>query len=340
MTVSIAIVGATGLVGTTLINLLQEKSFPVDQIYLLASEQSVGKKVIFNNKALSIQLLSEFDFSKSQLAFFCIGNELTAQYAPIATKAGNIVIDKSNFYRQHPDVPLVIPEVNQSMLNKSNLQKMRIIASPNCNTIPISVALKPIYDKVGIDRINIATYQSVSGTGKEAITELTEQTKQALAHHVIEPRIYPKQIAFNVLPHIDTFLENGYTQEEMKMVLEIQKLFDDKQIKVNPTAVRVPVYCGHSAAVHLETKEKISVPDVLSLLSQANGIQIADSIQAYPTPVSEAAGNDAVFIGRIRQDISHPNGLNLWVVADNLRKGAALNALQIANYLITNNLIT
>jgi aspartate-semialdehyde dehydrogenase len=339
MTVSIAIVGATGLVGSTLLTLLQEKSYPVDNLYLIASEQSAGKKISFLNQELIIYNLSDFDFSLSNLAFFCIGNELTAEYAPIAAKAGNIVIDKSNYFRQHPDVPLVIPEVNQAVLNKNNLKKMRIIASPNCNTIPVSVAIKPIYDAVGINRVNIATYQSVSGTGKEAIHELTEQTKQVMNHENIHPKIYPKQIAFNVLPHIDNFLENGYTLEEMKMVLEIQKLFGDDQLKINPTAVRVPVFYGHSAAVHLETNKKISVKEVCALLSLAPGIKLCQENQAYPTAVSDAAGKDPVFVGRIREDISHPHGINLWVVADNLRKGAALNALQIADYLIQNDIL-
>jgi len=337
MAISISIVGATGLVGSTLCGLLEEKNFPLKQLFLVASEHSAGKKIAFKNELLPVYSLTEFDFKWSQLAFFCVGNELTARYAPLATQLGNIVIDKSNCYRQHPDVPLIIPEVNKNKVLQ--YKKMNILASPNCTTIPISVMLKPIYDAVGISRINIATYQSVSGTGKEGVHELTEQSKQILNHEAIQPKVYPQQIAFNILPQIDAFTENGYTLEEMKMVLEIQKIFADANLKINPTAVRVPVFCGHAAAVHIETKEKLDRQHALALLANAPGITLCqdDTANRYPTPVTNAAGHDAIFVGRIREDLSHPLGLNLWVTADNLRKGAALNALQIAECLIQEN---
>jgi aspartate-semialdehyde dehydrogenase len=335
-TYSVAIVGATGLVGTTLLSLLAERGFPIKELYLLASHQSKGKEVEFGNKKYAIQELGEFDFHQSSIAFFCVGNDIAAHYAPKATAAGNVVIDKSFHYRNHNDVPLIIPEVNLSAL--IDYQKMRIIASPNCNTIPIAVGLKPIYDAVGIKRINIATYQSVSGTGKEAVAELLEQTQQLLANQPIQPKVYSQQIAFNVLPHIDEFQENGYTREEMKIVWEIQKIFNDKSLAVNPTAVRVPVLCGHAASVHIETVVKISAKRATELLSAAHGIKMITGQYPYPTPVLDAAGKDHVYVGRIREDISHEKGLNLWIVADNLRKGAALNAVQIAESLIKHHL--
>lgn len=336
MSFSIAVVGATGLVGSTLLSLLEERNFPIQKLYLLASQQSAGKHIRFRNTEYLINDLSEFDFSQTQIAFFCVGNQLAETYIPIATSAGNVVIDKSYFYRRNDEVPLVIPEVNLNHLNY--FRKMNIIASPNCNTIPIAVGLKPIYDAVGIRRMNIATYQSVSGTGKEAVAELREQTQQLLSNQQITPHVYSQQIAFNVLPHIDDFQENGYTREEMKMVWEIQKIFNDMQLAINPTAVRVPVFCGHAASVHIETKDKITTKQAKALLAQAPGIQVIDGPMPYPTPVQDAAGKDAVYVGRIREDISHDKGLNLWIVADNLRKGAALNALQIAEHLIKQHL--
>lgn len=335
-TYSIAIVGATGLVGTTLLNLLEERKFPIDQLYLLASQQSIGKEIAFRGANYTVNDLAGFDFTQSNIAFFCVGNDLAAEYAPKAATAGNIVIDKSFYYRNHNDVPLVIPEVNAHSL--ADCRKMNIIANPNCNTIPIAVALKPIYDAVGIHRINVATYQSVSGTGKDAVVELTEQSKQLLDHQQIHPKVYSQQIAFNVLPHIDDFQDNGYTREEMKIVWEMQKIFNDKTLAINPTAVRVPVYCGHAASVHIETKNKITAEQALQLLSNASGVKVMTGKFPYPTPVLNAAGNDHVYVGRVREDISHQQGLNLWVVADNLRKGAALNAIQIAEHLIEHTL--
>lgn len=336
MSYPITIVGATGLVGTTLLSLLEERNFPLESIFLVASQQSAGKELYFRGERHPIYDLSSYDFQRSRIAFFCVGNDLAAEYAPKATAAGNIVIDKSFYYRNHQDVPLIIPEVNLAAL--SQCRKMNIIANPNCNTIPIAVGLKPIYDAVGITRINIATYQSVSGTGKDAIAELKLQTQQLLAGEVIENKVYPRQIAFNVIPHIDDFLENGYTREEMKMIWEIQKIFNDSSIAVNPTAVRVPVYYGHSASVHIETKDKLTAAQAISLLSSASGIKVLSDNNAYPTPAIDAAGRDLVYIGRVHEDISHPRGLNLWIVADNLRKGAALNSIQIAEELIKRQL--
>ncbi|MBV9576226.1 MAG: aspartate-semialdehyde dehydrogenase [Gammaproteobacteria bacterium] len=329
---SVAIVGATGLVGSTVLSLLEERMFPVKKLFLVASAQSVGKALEFNHEAHAIYDLANFNFSGIDLAFFCVGNQLAEEYAPKAAAAGAIVIDKSYFYRNHADVPLIVPEVNIDAL--VHYQKMNIVANPNCNTIPIAVGLKPIYDAVGIQRMNIATYQSVSGTGKEAIVELTEQTKQWLAKQEIHPKVYSQQIAFNVLPHIDDFQENGYTREEMKIVWEMQKIFNDKTLAINPTAVRVPVICGHAASVHIETRDKITAAQAVKLLSQAPGIKLMTGQYPYPTPLQDAAGNDAVYVGRIREDISYAKGLNLWIVADNLRKGAALNAIQIAEHLI------
>lgn len=329
---SIAIIGATGLVGTTLLKILEERAFPIENLYLLASKQSDGKTLKWREKEYSITDLKDFDFSQSQLAFFCVGNDLAAKYVPIAAKAGNIVIDKSSYFRRDPSVPLVIPEVNAAILK--NIQAGSIIASPNCNTIPIAVGLKPIYDQFGLNRVNISTYQSVSGTGKDAIVELTDQTRHHLDNQPFINKIYPQQIAFNVLPHIDEFEENGYTREEMKIVWEMKKIFADESLAINPTAVRVPVYCGHAAAVHLESKKKMNQDEVEAILQNAPGIKVITGDYPYPTPVKDAAGRDPVFIGRIRKDISHPYGLNLWIVADNLRKGAALNAVQIAELLL------
>lgn len=331
MSHSIVVVGATGLVGNMVLSLLEERKFPLTDLYLAASHQSAGKKMAFRGKDYLVEDLGKFDFTKTSLAFFCVGNDLASEFAPKAAKAGNIVIDKSYYYRNHEDVPLIIPEVNLEDLPLH--KKMNIIANPNCNTVPIAVGLKPIYDAVGITRINVATYQSVSGTGKDAIFELKEQTRQVLDHEEVHPRIYPQQIAFNVLPHIDDFLENGYTREEMKIVLEMQKIYKNKSLAINPTTVRVPVVCGHSAAVHIETEDKITAEQACKLLHVAKGIKLITGKYPYPTPVQDAAGKDEVYVGRVREDISHPKGLSLWIVVDNLRKGAALNAIQIAEHL-------
>lgn len=336
-TYSIAIVGATGLVGTTLLSLLEERNFPIKNLFLVASQQSVGKEINFRGENHKVHDLSTFDFTQSSIAFFCVGNDLASEFAPKAAAAGNVVVDKSFYYRNHADVPLIVPEVNIDAL--SDYKKMNIIASPNCNTIPIAVGLKPIYDAVGITRMNVATYQSVSGTGKDAISELTEQTRQLLANQQVHPKVYSQQIAFNVLPHIDDFQDNGYTREEMKIVWEMQKIFNDTSMAVNPTAVRVPVFCGHAASVHIETNDKITAEQALKLLDNAPGIKLITGQFPYATPVHDAAGNDHVYVGRVREDISHGKGLNLWIVADNLRKGAALNAIQITEHLIKHHLM-
>lgn len=331
---TIAIVGATGLVGTTLLSILEQRKFPIGKIHLLASQASAGKHIDFLGERFVIESLETFDFSHIDIAFFCVSNDLSSRYAPKAAAAGAIVIDKSYHFRIHPDVPLVIPEVNLASIQ--NIPKMRIIANPNCNTVPIAVAIKPIYDAVGIERMNVSTYQSVSGTGKEAISELTSQTQALLNNEAFSPKVYSQQIAFNVLPYIDDFQDNGYTREEMKIVFETRKIFNDPNLAINPTAVRVPVFCGHAASVHIETKEKLDAKDAAALLAQAMGITIIDD--QVPTPVRDAQGKDNVYVGRIRNDISHTKGLNLWVVADNLRKGAALNAVQIAEHLIKNHI--
>jgi aspartate-semialdehyde dehydrogenase len=329
----IAIVGATGAVGTTLLDILKERQFPIRHLYALASQRSIGKTVRFGHDAISVMPLNEFDFSKVQIALFSAGGHVSARYAPKAVAAGCIVIDNTSHFRYDKDIPLVVPEVNAHTL--SYYKKRRIIANPNCSTIQMVVALKPIYDAVGIKRINVTTYQSVSGTGNKAIAELKTQTQAVLNHHPIHSEVYPCQIAFNVIPHIDAFQDNGYTKEEMKMVWETQKILEDETILVNPTAARVPVFYGHSEAVHIETQKKISADEARQLLEKAPGVSVIHP--GYPTAAIDAAHQDDVFVGRIREDISHPFGLDLWIVADNIRKGAALNAVQIAELLIKQN---
>ena len=333
-TYNVAIVGATGAVGEVLLELLESRSFPVNNLYLLASERSAGTTLSFKGKRITVQNLAEFDFSQAEIGLFSAGGSISAEYAPKAAAAGCVVIDNTSHFRRDEDIPLVVPEVNSHALER--FADRNIIANPNCSTIQMLVALKPIYDAVGIARINVATYQAVSGTGKSAIEELAAQTARLLNGQPAESKVYPKQIAFNALPHIDTFQENGYTREEMKMVWETQKIFEDETISVNPTCVRIPVFHGHSEAVHIETKEPISAAEAQALLERAPGVEVIDTRAdgGYPTPVSEAAGSDPVYVGRIREDISHPMGLDLWVVSDNLRKGAALNSVQIAEVLI------
>ncbi|MEH6504066.1 MAG: aspartate-semialdehyde dehydrogenase [Cycloclasticus sp.] len=337
-TYDVAVVGATGAVGETMLSILEERKFPIGNIYPLASSRSAGGNIQFNGKNIRIGDLADFDFSTTQIALFSAGGSVSAEYAPKAAAANCIVIDNTSHFRYDDDVPLVIPEVNpEAIAQHSN---KGIIANPNCSTIQMLVALKPIYDAVGIDRINVSTYQAVSGTGKSAIEELAGQTAKLLNGKKIDCNVYPKQIAFNVLPQIDVFLENGYTKEEMKMVWETKKILNDDSIKVNPTAVRVPVFYAHSEALHIETKEKISVEKAQQLLSNFDGITLLDERVdgGYPTAVTESAGNDDVFVGRVREDISHPKGLDMWVVADNVRKGAALNSVQIAELLVKNHL--
>ena len=336
--VDVVVVGATGAVGETMVSILEQRQFPVRNLYLLASSRSAGSKVQFRGNYITVQDLAEFDFSKAQVGLFSAGGAISAEYAPKAAAAGCVVVDNTAHFRYDDDVPLVVPEVNPQAI--SGYTQRNIIANPNCSTIQMLVALKPIYDAVGIERITVSTYQAVSGTGKEAIEELAAQTAALLNSKEVKTEVYPKQIAFNVLPHIDVFKENGYTKEEMKMVWETQKIFDDAAILVNPTAVRVPVFYGHSEAVSIETREKISEQAARELLQNAPGVVVLDQREpgGYPTPVTEAAGTDPVYVGRIREDISHPRGLNMWVVADNVRKGAALNSVQIAEILVNKHL--
>jgi len=333
-TFDVAVVGATGAVGETMLSILAERKFPVGEVYALASSRSAGKKVEFGDKLLTVQDLAEFDFSRAQIGLFSAGASISEIYAPKAAAAGCVVIDNTSQFRYDDDIPLVIPEVNPHAI--ADYKVRGIIANPNCSTIQMLVALKPIKDAVGIKRINVATYQAVSGTGKEAIEELVGQTANLLNVKPIKTEVYPKQIAFNVLPHIDVFLDNGYTKEEMKMVWETRKIFEDESIEVNPTAVRVPVFFGHSEAVHIETGEKITAEKARELLSRAEGVVVLDDRNdgGYATAVTEGANNDPVYVSRIREDISHPKGLDMWVVADNVRKGAALNSVQIAEILI------
>lgn len=330
----VAVVGATGAVGEAMMEILEQRDFPVDKIYPLASERSAGKTLRFGGEEVVVGNLAEFDFSQTPIALFSAGASISEVYAPKAAEAGCVVVDNTSQFRYDDDIPLVVPEVNPHAIGR--FKDRGIIANPNCSTIQMLVALKPIYDAVGIERINVATYQAVSGTGKEAIEELATQTAQLLNGKPIESRVYPKQIAFNALPHIDVFKENGYTKEEMKMVWETRKIFEDDQIRVNPTCVRIPVFYGHSEAVHLETREKITADQARELLSRAPGVVVVDERVdgGYPTAVTEAANHDPVYVGRVREDISHERGLDLWVVADNVRKGAALNSIQIAEILV------
>ncbi len=335
---NVAVVGATGAVGETMMSILEERNFPVDNLYPLASERSAGKRINFKGKSLVVGELDKFDFSKVQIGLFSPGASVSAIYAPRAAEAGCVVVDNTSQFRRDKDIPLVVPEVNPHAV--AQYKSRNIIANPNCSTIQMLVALKPIYDAVGIERINVATYQAVSGTGKNAIEELASQTVALLNLKPISSKVYPKQIAFNVLPQIDIFMENGYTKEEMKMVWETQKIFEDESILVNPTTVRVPVFYGHSEAVHIETRDKITVEQAHELLKNAPGVVLMDKREdgGYPTAVSEGAGKDPVFVGRVREDISHPRGLNLWIVSDNIRKGAALNSIQIAELLVKNHI--
>ena len=333
-TYNVAVLGATGAVGETMLALLEERNFPVGEVFALASSRSAGQKIEFKDKELTVLDVTDFDFGRAQMGLFSAGASVSEIYGPIAAAAGCVVIDNTSRFRYEDDIPLVVPEVNPAAIDQ--YRNRGIIANPNCSTIQMLVALKPIHDAVGIERINVATYQAVSGTGKQAIEELATQTTQLLSGKPITPKVYPKQIGFNVLPQIDVFLENGYTKEEMKMVWETRKILGDDRIQVNPTAVRVPVFYGHSEAVHIETRDKITAEQALELLRKAPGIVVIDERKpgGYPTAVTEGAGHDPVYVGRIREDISHPRGLNLWVVSDNIRKGAALNSLQIAEVLI------
>jgi aspartate-semialdehyde dehydrogenase len=328
----VAVVGGPAAVGDVLLALLAERAHREDRVTALASERSVGQDVDFGNVQLSVEDLATFDFSNVDYALFSAGGSVSEQYAPEAAAAGAIVIDNTSAFRYQDDIPLVVPEVNPEALE--GITRGAIIANPNCSTIQMVVALAPIHREAGIARINVATYQSVSGAGRRGLQELAMQTAARLNFQEPEVSKFAQPIAFNVLPQIDVMLENGYSREEMKMVWETQKIFSDPDIRVSATAVRVPVFFGHSEAVHFETREDISMDRVRELLEQAPGVKMLEGVDMiHPTAVTHAAGKDPVFVGRLRRDISHPRGICMWVVADNIRKGAALNAIQIMDLL-------
>lgn len=334
--VTVAVVGATGLVGRTMIEILAQRKFPVAKLHALASARSEGERMDFGTRKVNVEVLDTFDFSGVDIALCSAGGGISKKYVPRMVEAGAVAIDNTSAFRYDDDVPLVVPEVNPEKIAEG--KKRGIIANPNCSTIQLVAALKPIYDAVGIERINVATYQSVSGSGKKGVEELAGQSARLLGGEDIECKVMPKQIAFNVLPQIDEFLDNGYTREEMKLVWETRKILGDARIEVNATAVRVPVFFGHSEAVHIETRDKLTAELARELLAMAPGITVLDERKdggyAYATAATEGANNDAVFVSRIREDISHPRGLDLWVVSDNVRKGAALNSVQIAELLM------
>lgn len=333
----VAVVGATGAVGETMLAILAERRFPISELVALASERSAGSYVDFADDEVLVQDLATFDPSGIDIALFSAGGGTSKEYAPKFAAAGAVVIDNSSTFRYDDDVPLVVSEVNPEAAKN---RPRGIIANPNCSTMQLMPVLAPIHREYGIERINVATYQSVSGGGRTAMEELGKQTAELLSFQDINPSKFPVQIAFNLIPHIDEFQPNGYTKEEMKLVWETQKILGDANIQVNPTAVRVPVFYGHSEAVNVETKKKITPEQARELLQAAPGVEVVDERKpgGYPTPVTHASGNDPVYVGRIREDFSHPRGLNMWVVADNIRKGAALNAVQIAELLVADGL--
>ena len=325
----VAVVGATGAVGQTMLSILAERQFPVGKLSVLASARSAGNTIEFNGEKITIEDLANFDPTGVEIALFSAGGGISKEYAPKFAAAGAVVIDNSSAFRYDDDVPLVVSEVNPEAARK---RPRGIIANPNCSTMQMLVALAPLHRQYGIERINVATYQSVSGAGRSALEELGRQTANLLNFQDPDPQRFPLQIAFNLIPHIDDFLDNGFTKEEMKLVWETRKILGDDSIQVNPTAVRVPVFFGHSEAVAIETRDKVTAAAARELLERSPGIEVVDERKAggYPTPVTHASGNDPVYVGRIREDISHPRGLNLWIVSDNIRKGAALNAVQLA----------
>jgi aspartate-semialdehyde dehydrogenase len=325
----VAVVGATGVVGEAMLALLAERGFPVGELVALASERSAGATIDFGDDEVVIRELAGFDPAGVDLALFAAGGAVSKEFAPRFAAAGAVVVDNSSAFRMDDDVPLVVAEVNPEAVKQ---RPRGIIANPNCSTMQMLVALAPIHRSVGIERINVATYQSVSGAGRGALEELGRQTAALLGFQEADPQRFPVQIAFNLIPHIDEFMDNGYTREEMKLVWETRKILGDASIQVNATAVRVPVFYGHSEALHIETRGHISAAGARALLEAAPGVVVVDERTAggYPTPVTHASGRDGVFVGRIREDLSHPRGLDLWVVSDNIRKGAALNAVQIA----------
>lgn len=333
----VALAGATGAVGNEMLQILEEQEFPVASLKLLASSRSAGKTLDFRGESLHVKELREDSFEGVDIALFSAGAAASRQFAPAAAESGCVVIDNSSGWRMDPEVPLVVPEVNPHAV--ADYRRKGIIANPNCSTIQMVVVLKPIYDAAGIERVVVSTYQAVSGTGKNAIEELTEQTRNLLTFQEVTAEVYPHRIAFNCFPHIGSFLENGYTEEEMKMVHETHKIMEDPNIRVSATTVRIPVFYGHSEAVNIQTERKLSAKEARVLLFQAPGIRVMDNPdeRIYPMP-SEAAGINETLVGRIREDISIENGLDLWIVADNIRKGAALNTVQIAELLIKEHL--
>ncbi len=332
---NVAVVGATGAVGETMLSILAERDFPVAKLVALASERSAGGEIEFKGQKITVQDLATFDPAGIDIALFSAGGGVSKEYAPKFAAAGAVVIDNSSAFRYDDDVPLVVSEVNPEQVQN---RPRGIIANPNCSTMQMLVALAPIHRKAGIERINVATYQSVSGGGRSALEELGRQTGALLNFQDPDPQRFPVQIAFNLIPHIDEFLDNGFTKEEMKLVWETRKILGDDSIQVNPTAVRVPVFYGHSEAVNVETRVKLGVAEARALLENAPGVEVVDDRApgGYPTPVTHASGTDPVYVGRIREDLSHPRGLNLWIVADNIRKGAALNAVQLAELVAKN----
>ena len=331
---NVAIVGATGAVGESMLELLESRKFPVDNLYLLASERSAGSRLSFAERNIRVENLAGFDFGQVDIALFSAGGSVSAEFAPKAAAAGCVVIDNTSYFRRDPEIPLIIPEVNLHRL--PDYVNKNIIDNPNCSTIQMLVALKPIYDAVGISRIHVSTYQAVSGSGKSGVEELAGQTARLLNVQSIESRVFPAQIAFNAIPAIGEFEENGFTIEEMKMIWETHKIFEDDSIQVSPTCVRIPVFYGHSEAVYIETRKSISAETARQLFADFPGIEVVDDVKAdiYPTAVAQAAGSDPVYVGRIRKDVANELGLHCWVVSDNVRKGAALNSVQIAEHLI------
>ena len=335
----VAVLGATGLVGETMIKVLEERNFPVSELFPLASNRSLGKDVSFHCKRVSVIDVDAFDFSKADIGLFSAGGEVSRRYAPKAAAAGCVVIDNTSEFRYQDDIPLVVPEVNPQAI--AQYKTRGIIANPNCSTIQMLVALKPLHDAAHIERINVATYQSVSGAGKEAVDELAEQSVALMSGKgPVKPKVIPVQIAFNVVPQIDVFLDNGYTKEEMKMLWETRKILGDDSIRVNATAVRVPVFFGHSEVVSIETRRKLTASGATKLLQNAPGVEVIDTRKpgGYPTAAVQAANRDTVYVGRIREDMSHDRGLTMWIVADNVRKGAATNSVQIAEILVRDHL--
>ncbi len=330
---NVVVAGATGAVGNEMISILEERNFPIGKLKLLASTRGAGTKIEFKGKEYTVEVMDEHSFEGMDIGLFSPGGSVSQKFAPIAAKAGCVVIDNTSAFRMDPDVPLVVPEVNPHAI--ANYHKKNIISNPNCSTIQMVVVLKPIHDVARIKRVVVSTYQSVSGTGKRAIKELEDQVLAIYNQQEIKWEVYPHQIAFNCLPHIDVFLDNGYSKEEMKMVNETKKIMEDDSIRVTATTVRVPVFYGHSESVNIETEKKITPQEVREILSKAPGVVVVDNPAKAEYPLAiHAAGRDETFVGRIREDESIPNGINMWIVADNIRKGAALNAVQIAEILI------